>query len=294
MPSTNLDIIVFEQVARQDASLKWYAIADSAQHYALPEALVFDGNKVRCLFGATQGSPVSQKSPHLVQLDSPSSGHPVWSWISLHAKSKPCLTVIATALPFDTLFSQLANCMEVLLPDSFAMFFGFWDPAILGALMGQPDDMTLHVKGPVLERDQRLLLTQGLSAWWYWDREGKIHQITEGEIAKSSLTAPIALDQRQVDDLVEASVPDQVLYYLELNQPRILSDVPVRERYDHVRQALVKARGIGLLTMHDLVNFVCIDILYMERMRDDGIILNLLDEIKCGRITFNEALERLP
>jgi hypothetical protein len=294
MPSSNPDIAVFEAVAQQDASLRWYAIADSAQHRALPSAVVQSGHQVRCLFGASQGSPLAQHSPHLVELCSPLQGSSAWNWISLSAKSKPCLTVIATGICFDALFTQLAECAEVVLPDGDAMFLGFWDPAILGTLVGQAEDSTLHVKGPVLTSEQRPMLTRGLAAWWYWDRAGGLHSIAVDQVGNEWRTGPIQLAQWQVDDLVEASVPDHVLYYLELNQPLLIADVPAAHRYEAVHLALVRARGLGLRAMGDLVNFACLELIYKERMREDSFILNLLDRVKQGRLKFRDALDQLP
>lgn len=42
---------------------------------------------------------------------------------------------------------------------------------------------------------------------------------------------PLQLTQYQVDDLVEASVPDHVLYYVELNQPQLINDIAPANRY---------------------------------------------------------------
>jgi hypothetical protein len=242
---------------------------------------------------ATQAGAIRQtrlRSNGTRQLEASSA----WNWISLNAKSKPCLTVIATTTSFDTLFIQLAEYTEVVLPDAFAMFFAFWDPAILGTLMGQADDLTLHVKGPVMSSVQRSWLTRGLAAWWYWDRAGGMHAIAVDQVGNVSVTAPITLTQQQVDDLVEASVPDHVLYYLELNQPFLIGDVPSRQRYEMVRHALAKARNIGLLQMGDLVNFVCVELIYQERMLEDTVILNLLEQVKRGILTFSDALGEFP
>jgi hypothetical protein len=294
MASSNQDIALFESVARQDASLKWYSIADSAQHRHLPSALAESCHDVRCLFGASQGSPVAKKAPHLVELSSPLKGGSAWDWIGLNAKAKPYLTVIATAQPFDALFSQLAECTEVSLPDADTMFFGFWDPAILGTLMGQAEDLTLHVKGPVLTPAQRSMLTRGLATWWYWDRVGGMHAIAVDKVLNVRPAGHLTLTQRQVDDLVEASVPDHLLYYLELNQPRLIADVPSTARYEIVRHGLARARGIGLVKMVDLVNFLCVELIYKERMQEDPVILKVLDQVKQGKLTFGDALNQFP
>ena len=294
MPSLSPDIALFKGLARQNSSLNWYAIADSAQHSDLPARLEWHGKESRCLFGASQGSPVAKLAPHLVELPSPSNSTNAWSWISLHAKSKPCVSVIATTLPFGDLFSQLAACTEVTLPDGESMFLAFWDPAILGTLMGQPDDLTLHVKGPVLSSNQRSMLVQGLGGWWYWDRDGRLHDVRAEPANNDKSTGPITLTQQQVDDLVEASVPDHVLYYLELNQSFLISDISPTQRYALVQQALDRARDLGLFAMSDLVNYVCVELIYKQRMRQDRHIVDIFDQVKHGRLSFHDALEVLP
>ena len=294
MSSANPDIALFRSLAREDSALTWYAIADSAQHSDLPTGLTRHGNECRCLFGASQGSPVAKLSPHLVALPTPLARSNAWSWISLHAKSKPCVSVIATTLSFDELFDQLVACTEVTLPDGDSMFFAFWDPAVLGTLIGQADDITLHVKGPVLDSDQRSMLVQRLSGWWYWDRAGHLHQVRVEPAKNGKLTGPIPLTQQQVDDLVEASVPDHVLYYLELNQPFLIADTSPTQRYALVREALRSGRDIGLSTMGDLVNYVCVELIYKQRMREDRSVVDILDQVKQGRLSFHDAMEALP
>lgn len=295
MASSNPDIRVFAETARRNPSLKWYAIADSAQHRALPGVLVQEGQSVRCLLGGSQDTPVAQQSPHLVALCSPlAKRNNAWSWIGLNGKSNPCVTVLAATLSFDALFGQLADCTTVVLPDSFSMFFGFWDPAILGTLVGQEDDLTLHVRGPVLSAEQRAMLTVGVDAWWYWDRTGEMHSVRIGGVENGLPTTPLTLTQEQVDDLVEASVPDHVLYYLELNQPLLISEVPSTRRYEIVRQALSEARDLGLLVMRDLVNFTCLKLIYNDRMRTDPVVVNIFERLRGGTLSFHEALKTLP
>lgn len=294
MGRSNPDIATFQNVALQNSALGWYAIADSAQHSSLPGAVVQEGLSVQCLFGAPQACPLAHHAPHLVELCPPTENWPTWNWISRHANSKPCVTIIATRMSFEELFVQLAGCIEVVLPDRFEMFLGFWDPAILGALMGQGDDRTLHIAGPVLSSSQKSKLTRGMDSWWYWDRDGAIHSIPIEPLNAASSTAAINLIQAQVDDLVEACLPDHVLYYVELNQPLLIAEIPVRKRYGVVREALVQAREVGLLGMKDLVNFVCVKLIYGERMRTDGEVLGILEKVREGSLTFPEALIAFP
>jgi hypothetical protein len=294
MPNSLAAFSAFEMAAKQDPSLRWYAIADSAQNHALPGALTCNSQDVRCLLGTAQGSALAKQAPHLVSLCSPLEGGDAWSWIRSHARTKPCLTVLASHTSFESLFNQLSNCTEVTLPDGESMFFAFWDPAILGTIVGQPDDTTLHVKGPVLRQDQLEMLVSGLKGWWYWDRMGEFHAISMDRSRKEIMAGPLKLMQVQVDELVEASVPDHLLYYLELNQPLLFEGIPLGQRYMFIRNALRSARDIGLDGMRDLVNFVCAELIYKERMNEDKIIRSLLEQVKGKQITFDAALKDFP
>ena len=271
----------FYEAARQHPNWHWYAIADAAQHKALPKALGQSGTLQRCLLDAPPGSPLAAVSPHLVQLPSPEPDpeSAPWMWLRRNAPGLPCATVVASTLPFEQVFAHFKPLMEVLLPDGQDMVFAFWDPAILGTLVGQADDATLHVPGPVLSAAQRATFLQALTSWWYWDRLGALHCIDLTDAASAILeldALPLQLTQPQVDDLVEASVPDHVLHYVDLNQGHLLSDIPPKERYPTVRNLLVAARDIKLDVMSDLVNYVCAALIYKDRFASDKTILDLL------------------
>ena len=127
------------------------------------------------------------------------------------AKRQPCVTVAASRLPFDVLFEHLKQFAEIRLHDGTEMFFAFWDPAMLGTLIGQNDDASLHVPGPVLDNEQRTMPFGGLAGWWYWDRNGALHSVEiDGEASTVRLTEPLMLGQGQVVDLVEASLPGRI------------------------------------------------------------------------------------
>lgn len=293
MKSLNSTLALFQAAASENTSLRWFAIADSAQNKALPTRLADNSRDIRCLLGGSQGSPLALHAPHLVELCSPLHPDPAWTWVKRNASLTPCFSIVATTKPLDALFNQLLECTEVVLPDGEAMFFAFWDGAILGTLLGQMDDLTLHVHGPILDLNQQSRLTCGIAQWWYWDRTGAIHSLVIDSLAVSNASGPLELNQRQVDDLVEASVPDHVLYYVMLNQPHLISDIPVLERYIVVRNALVRARTIGLQSMRDLVDFVCIDLIYKEKMHEDKSMLDLFKQVELGQMVFRDALKAL-
>lgn len=292
--SLTLDGIFFPELAADYPQWKWYAIADSAQSRSLPGSLLEARGEARCLLGATQGTPLAAASPHLVPLPEPHAASRAWQWIARHARQTPCVSVIVTLKNFDEIFAHLEQFTEIVLPDGDTMFFAFWDPAILGTLIGQPDDETLQVRGPVLSAEQRSVLLEGVEGWWYWDREGERHGIDVRTEASARAPLPLQLSQAQVDDLVEASVPDHVLYYLDLNQPLLLAKIEPRKRYSFVKTAVQSARDIGLEGMQDLLNYVCAALIYQERLQQDEQIKSLLEAVKHGSLSFTAALNEMP
>ena len=225
------------------------------------------------------------------------SGGVAWQWIvrwlGRPAPLEPSLTVVASTLSFDALFAQLKQLTEIRLPDDYDMFFGFWDPAILGTLVGQPDDATLHVKGPVLDAGQRAQLFGGLAGWWCWDRDGQQHTVDLGATPPVRLPAPLLLTQNQVDQLVEANVPDNVLYFVDLSRPHLLRKIPVDARYSYVKNSLAGARGIGLISMQDLVNYVCMKVIYGGQWHEDADIADLMRKVKAEDLDSSDAIKFL-
>jgi hypothetical protein len=93
---------------------------------------------------------------------------------------------------------------------------------------------------------------------------------------------------------VEASVPDHVLHYIELNQPHLLQDTPHEQRYGVTCAHLLHAREVGLQGMGDLVNFVCAGFIYGEALRNDPAITSALQNVHAGKCSFDQAMEQFP
>lgn len=294
MSGIDKDIASFVAFSREHPRLNWYAIADSAQCRTLPLVLLDETRKAKCLLGAPQDSPIGRHAPHLVQLSSPSSLTSEWRWIGRHARETPCISIMASKSPFDLVFDQLSGCAECCLPDDQEMFLAYWDPAILGSLIGQSDDKTLHVKGPVLDQDQWDALTCGVCGWWYWGRTGVLHTISLRQDCLGRNHGPFILSQIQVDELIEASVPDHIVFYIQQNNPKLLSRLDEVQRYQAVQSAVGRARDIRLTTMRDLVNYVCLDLIYGARMREDSAVVVLMGRVGSGGMSLDDAIEMIP
>lgn len=287
--------------AFDNPDLNCYAIIDAAQDGTLLEKFKKESLSTRsmCLVPAAIASAMEDYSPHLVALSPLAADADAWpDFLAGGAAHPASFTLLASPLDFDELWASLAEFTEIVLPDETEMIFAFWDPAILGTLVGQKSDATLHVPFPVLSERQRARLLQGVSAWWYWDREGNPQQIlpVAGPAADLAhlVALPLMLSQIQVDMLVEAGMPDQLLALLYENQPLMLEKIPREQRYLRAKKHLLEARRINLSGMRDILNYTCAALIYNDEMYSDSEITALLARVKEGDLSFDEAVPLFP
>ena len=299
-----LEVSTFESnlaSAFDNQNLTRYAIIDKAQDKTLLEKFEKGGIGMRgkCMLPAALDSEAEDYAPYLLELSPLAADSDIWPAIlRVGAEHPASFTLLASRFSFDTLWDHLAAFTEILLPDDTDMIFAFWDPAVLGTLTGQASDLTLHVPAPVLSERQRARLLQGISAWWYWDRDGNPQQIlprTNAEAAAAHLVSlPLKLTQVQVDMLVEAGVPDQMLSMVKENQPQLLLDIPSSLHYITIKKHLLEARKLKLFGMRDILNYTCAVLIYRDALYIDASIVALLEQVKTGKISFDDAMEKFP
>lgn len=299
-----LEVSTFESnlaSAFDNENLTCYAIIDKAQDKTLLEKFEKGGVAVRgkCMLPAALDSEAEDYAPYLLELSPLAADADIWPDILRGGSEHPAgFTLLASRFSFDTLWDHFAVFTEILLPDDTDMIFAFWDPAVLGTLTGQASDLTLHVPAPVLSERQRARLLQGLAAWWYWDRDGNPQQIlprTNAEAAAAHLVSlPLKLTQVQVDMLVEAGVPDQLLSMVMENQPQLLWDIPVSLRYRVIEKHLLNARKLKIFGMRDILNYTCSALIYGDALHTNITIVALLEQVKDGKISFDSAMEQFP
>jgi hypothetical protein len=287
------------QALPQASDLRFYAIVDSAQDARLLASLHAKASNVQsqCLLADVNGPELSKAAPHVVALPPFAEDSDAWLLAFRSGASNPAsVSIIASHREFTALYAHLASFTDIVLPDGDEMIFAFWDPAILGTLMGQKDDSTLHVPGPVLSARQRSRLLAGISAWWYWDRNGQLHQMRDDapQADADQVVLPLKLTSVQVDMLVEASVPDHLLGYIKENRPQLLLDLSATEQYSRVEQHLLEARKLNLRGMQDIINYICAGLIYGTQLQRDSIMTDLLNNVKTGQISLSEALEKFP
>jgi hypothetical protein len=273
-----------------------YALVDAAQDNGLLSEFVAAGWSSECLFGYDADAQVAQVTPRLVKLPA-QLDDPRLTRLAKVMFRQPVATLMASPLGLQSLASHLRQLVDVQLADLDSMFLALWDPAILGTLVGQADDTSLHVQGPVLDAAQRTTLLAPLLAWWYCSREGTAHRVAGGaggDADPETATEGFVLNAEQVDALVEASVPDHLLHHIAQNQPELLEKLEPAKRYPFVRQQIRRARSYGLAGMGDLTNYVCIALAYGAQFDQLTGVKAVLTQVRSATLTFDQALDHLP
>lgn len=271
---------------------KLYALLDAAVDSRAIRLIEEEGLNNECLFGYSLDTDIARTTPRLVLLR-PSDASPLLQWIERNGPKKPVATLLASPWPLGKLADHLKTCIDVELEGIDSMYLALWDPAILGTLVGQPDDTTLHVPGPVLGADQIAWLLSPLTGWWYWDRQGALHAIPPMVNGERQPMDKLVLSPKQVDALVEAAVPDHLLQHIAQNQPELAEKLPEASRYPFVRQQLARARAHGLGGMGDLVNYVCVSLAFGADFDLKANLPTLLSQVKTGQMRFDQALSQV-
>jgi Domain of unknown function (DUF4123) len=277
-------------------ALRLFALVDPAQNRRVVPMIASESVPNECLFGYEIDSPIAVTTPRLVSLDDPIASR-LLGWLLQNMPTQPVATLLASTARLPAIAAHLRRCLDVELEGLDSMTLALWDPAILGTLVGQPDDDTLHVSGPALQHDQIDDLLAPLSHWWYCDRLGRLHDAVPSAMRAERHDGVIrnkVLVAAQVDDLVEASVPDHLLQHIRQNQPELLERLPGSQHYQFVQQQLCRARQHGLKGTGDLVNYTCLALAFGSRFDELPSATALWGQVKDGSMTFNAALDNAP
>lgn len=272
-----------------------FALIDIAQEPSLLQKILDNDLPSSCLYGYDADATIAKGTPRLVQID-PLRDEKFLSRLIRQSSHSPVATLLAANCNHPELLSHLRAGMDVRLEGHDDMFMAIWDPSILATLIGVKEDETLHVDGPVLTPEQAKALIGPIRRWWYWDRNENMHEVAQS-VTQSGISAdelPLRLNAAQIEILVEASVPDHLIYHLGTNLPELLEKLPTDKRYEFVCQQLKRARNHGLEGTGDLVNYVAIALAFGAQFDEQAEVIAILQQVKDKKVSFDQAIKSLP
>ncbi|WP_323807460.1 DUF4123 domain-containing protein [Acinetobacter larvae] len=247
-PALRVLFKTYEHYPLEDLGLNIFALADAAQDATFLKAKALSKLPSQCLLLEAVGDKAREVSPHLLQL-------PVdfekkeWQWVAKHVAGTSHMTLIVTSLSFKQLFNHLRQFLDVKLEGGLELFLAFWDPVVLASLLGHEEDHSLYVKGPIFSEQQKYDLLAPIQSWWYWNRIGEIQAIfglDEKRELIEEVTQPLIFTVEQELNMVEATLPDHLIYYLKLNNAYLIDNLSDLQRYDLVVENIIEARQLGL------------------------------------------------
>lgn len=276
--------------------LQLYVLLDLAQSPSFGSLLPADG--VQPLFGFARSSKEGQASPWLVHLGSAGAAMgKVQQRLLDHVldivQNQASAMLLVAGCGQEAVLAHLRRAMDVQLQGRDAMYLALWDPAVLAALMGQADVATGSHIEPVLLPVQLKPLMGPVARWICWSRAG--HLVEYGHTPSGNETAalPLRLSPAQVEAMVQANVPDLLIYHLRLNQPQLWEKLPQLALHWLVRQQVVFARRYGLKGTRDLLNYLCLALIAGARFDALGDVAPVLAQVRAGRLRFDEAMDAI-
>lgn len=271
-----------------------YALIDAAQdRFFLKKNYHL---QARNLLTEAAGVKAAEISPHLVKL-SHISNNIEWQYINRKVVGTPRMTIIISALSFDDLYTHLRQFTNVKFVGGLEMFLAFWDPTILGTLLGQKTDLTLYIKQQVLSPEQKKVLLEPIHCWWYWDRLKHLQKI-EGKGQNDLLRFydwrnPLEFTVEQEEQMIEATFPDLLIYYLKLNNPFLVENFNSWDLYQYVIEKISQAREYTLNGTRDILNFICLNLIYKDNFENNKQLQSSLLNVKANKITMDQAMEEI-
>ncbi|WP_151723662.1 DUF4123 domain-containing protein [Acinetobacter ursingii] len=283
----------FQRYPLDEIGLNVYAIADAAQDKSFLKVL--EHLRQKCLLIEASGEKAKAVSPHLLQLPKDFSSVE-WDWIQQKIAGTPKMTILISPLSFDYLFEHLRHFLEVQFEGGLEMILAFWDPIILAPLVGRKEDQTLYISGPILTKHQVETLLEPIQSWWYWDRLGFLQTIfglNERVDVLPQIEVPIKLNVEQEEMLVEASFPDNLIYYLKLNNSFLIEKMDDYALYQFVIKTIPEAREFQLSGTRDILNFICLKLIDQDNFYTDLKLKEKLEKMRNKQITIDGLMSQV-
>lgn len=283
----------FADYPLDEIDLNVFALADAAQDSSFLKVL--EDLRQKCLLKEASGEKAKKISPHLLELPQNFSSSE-WAWLEKNVAGTAKMTLIISPLSFDALYQHLRHFLDVEFEGGLEMILAFWDPLILATLVGNENDKTLYVPGPTFTQEQRNIFLGPIQSWWYWDGLGHLQTIfglNEQEEQLSDVKTPIQLNVAQEEMLVEATLPNHLVYYLRLNNSFLVNEMSDLQLYEVVVNAIPDAREYNLSGTRDILNFICLKLLYKESFFTHAQLQMQLEQVKNQKMSMDDVMTQM-
>lgn len=226
-----------------------YLLLDGARLPDLATLLEQLGGNFINLFGASLGTPLFAATPTLLSVERDAPIPRSLANLLTQPQKQRAASLLSTELSQETLAEHLEGHLHVTDPDGELWGLAVWDPYILAALAGSQRPVNLLVPGPVLTPEQHASLLGPMRGWYFQHRDGTPNAITLAESGER--LSSLVFDQRQMNDLADLALPDQVWNTLRLGMPELADMGDEMERHAACCHAVSACREEGKETLAD-------------------------------------------
>ncbi|WP_158592192.1 DUF4123 domain-containing protein [Noviherbaspirillum sedimenti] len=166
------------------------------------------------------------------------------AWFLEHTKGLHCLSWIESSLGLTAMRDHLRSLARITAEDGVSYDMRFYDTRILPAWYQMLDaHQEVHALGPI-------------NSWTYLDRDSLPCTLFGHSQAHAPAGQTLQLSATQERSLLEATLPDIVLEYLEQNGNADLAAMPPAQRYAFIADQVKKASSqYGIVSIQEIALF---------------------------------------
>lgn len=108
--------------------------------------------------------------------------------------------------------------------------------------------------------------------------------------ALPQIKTPLHFTAEQEEMMVEATLPDNLIYYLKLNNSFLVDKMNDDTLYKLVIQSIPETRTYDLSGTRDILNFICLKLIYKDQFNQDTELKFQLNQLKVKELNMNEVM----
>ena len=199
------------------------------------------------------------------------------------ALESPAVIWVASPLQHKIVAAKLANKFQAKLIDGQAITLRYQDPRVLPELLSG------------LNADQLASFNDGVATWWWFDRGNMLcrnnPEMSQSPLPNKSPWLPtIALDEQQVEALLEASFIDRVLHVLQRVSPGAWQGLARAERWRLASRLIETASTWNLTSEFDCASYIAVALQHGPGFAQEPEWAEDMSAVKVRTLRFSDAI----
>jgi hypothetical protein len=266
-----------DELLIEESTHQIYALVDTAQLQLAGrhDLLGFRSDDVICILGSGLESGAETVSPALIPLQ-PQQLKDLLSQMQELLEKANVVSFIFSQLDVSNLAIHLGGLTNIVDDDNTEWVMRFFDPRIL--------PLWLDVLTPAQQKH----VLAPIYRWVYIDPSAQVKTVVGGDDPLVRLAEPFRFELSQQNDLLEKTVPYNLIAAVEADDSGLIQDWSFFYRYEQFKRLADVAKNHGIHTMVDMKAFATLALRVRDDFLNDENVQKALLNAPKGR--FHESL----